>query len=96
MKRKKIPYGTKVPVRLTNQQRDLIRDHTFYPGDLLNLALAEGTGIRVELTLDDIEEIQGYVAAEANHCENLKLKKQLDALFQKFHGLQDSYDDQED
>jgi hypothetical protein len=96
MTRRKIPFGRKLPVHLSIGQRDLIRDHTFYPGDVLTLALADGKGIRLDLTLDDIEEIQGYVAAEANHCENPKLQKQLDALFEKFQGFLDSHDDQED
>ena len=96
MKRKKIPYGTKIPVHLSLRERDLIHDHTFYPGDVPALAFADGRGIKVELTLDDIEEIQGYVAAEANHCDDRKLQNQLYALFDKFQGFLDSYDDQED
>ena len=96
MKRKKIPYCSKIPVRLSMLQRDLIRNHTFYPGDHLKLALMDGKGVRLELTLGDIEDIQGYVAAEANHCEDPKLRKRLDALFEKFQVALDSYDDQED
>lgn len=32
--------------------------------------MVEGTGIRVELSLNEIEDIQGYVAAEANHTRS--------------------------
>lgn len=96
MKRKKIPYGTKIPVRLSLRQRDLICDHSLYPGDLLKIAVADGNGIRVDMALDDIEEIQGYVAAEANHCDDRKLQSQLDTLFKKLQTFLDSYDDQED
>jgi hypothetical protein len=96
MKRKKIPYGTKLSVGLSSRERDLVLNHTFYPGKRLHLALAEGEGIRVDLTRDDIEEIQGYVAAEANQCEGLELRKQLDNVFRKFQELLDAYDDQED
>ena len=95
MKRKKIPYGTKLPVRLSMSQRELIRDHTYYPGDAINLGLADGNRIRLDLTLDEIEDIQGYVAAEANHCENPILQRKFDALFEKFQGFLNSYDDQE-
>ena len=42
----------------------------------------DGKGIRVDLSLDAIEEIQGYVAAEANHTENKKLQKELQVLEQ--------------
>lgn len=55
--------STKLPVRLTMWERDLIRDETFCDPDFAKCAVVEGTGIRVELSLDEIEEIQGYVAA---------------------------------
>ena len=94
MKRKKIPYGTKLPVRLSLRERDLIREKTYCDPDFAKLALVDGAGIRVELSLDEIEEIQGYVAAEANHCGDKKLQKELDALFEKLQKFLDSYDDQ--
>ena len=96
MKRKKIPYGTRLPVKLSPRQRDLIVDHTFCDPDFANLARPEGKGIRVDLSLDDIEEIQGYVAAEANHCKDGTLQKELDSLFDKLQELLDTYDDQEE
>ena len=95
MNRKKIPYGTKLPVKLTLLERDLIRDKTFCDPDFAKLAIAEGEGIRVDMSLDDIEEIQGYVAAEANHTKNAKLRKELDRLFDKFQIFLDAYDDQD-
>ncbi len=49
----------------------------------------------MNLTLDDIEEIQGYVAAEANHTRDDKLQKRLYKLFDRFQKFPDSYDDQE-
>ncbi len=79
------------PVRFTIRERDLIRDHTFYNPDFARLAVAEGRGIRVDLSLDDIEEIQGYVAAEANHCQDRKLQKELDRLFDRLQMLLDKH-----
>ena len=96
MKQKKVPYGTKLPVRLTLRERDVIRDHTFYDPAFANLALADGAGIRVDLSLDDIEEMQGYVAAEANHCDDPNLENELDALFGKLQEFLESYDDQKE
>ncbi len=95
-KRKKIPYGTKLPVRLTSHERDLIRDQTFCDPDFARLAVVEGQAIRVDLSLDDIEEIQGYVAAEANHTKNKTLQKELDRLFGKLQIYLDTYDDQDE
>jgi hypothetical protein len=47
------------------------------------------------MSLDDIEEVQGYVAAEANHTKNKKLQRELDRLFDKLQVYLDSYDDQD-
>lgn len=94
MTRKRIPYGTKLPVTLTLRERDIIRDETFCDPNFAKCAVVEGTGIRVELSLDEIEEIQGYVAAEANHTTNTKRRKELDRLFTKLQDFLDTYDDQ--
>lgn len=89
-----IPSGTKLPIALTLRERDLIRDKTFCHPDFAKCAVVDGTGIRVELSLDEIEEIQGYIAAAANHTNNAKLRKELDRLFAKLQVFQDTYDDQ--
>lgn len=92
--RKTIPEGTKLPVTLTLRERDLIRDETYCDPDFAKCAVVDGGGIRVELSLDEIEEIQGYVAAEANHTKNSKLRKELNRLFDKLQVFLDTYDDQ--
>jgi hypothetical protein len=96
MKRKKIPYGTKLPVKLTLRERDLIRNETLCDPDFAKFSAVEGKGIKVDMSLDDIEEIQGYIAAEANHTENKKLQRDLDRLFDKLQVYLDSYDDQDE
>lgn len=94
MKRKKIPYGAPIPVKLSLHERDLIRDETLCNPDFAQFAVVDGTGLRLELSLDDIEEIQGYIAAEANHTEKKKLRIELDRLFNKLQVYLDTYDDQ--
>ncbi|HJP93949.1 MAG TPA: hypothetical protein VJ875_18470 [Pyrinomonadaceae bacterium] len=95
MTHNRIPYGTKLPVHFTQAQLDDIREYTFAP-EFAKHAIAEGKRLRVDLSLDDIEEIQGYVAAEANHTRNVQLRKRLDKLFLKFEKFLDTYDDQSD
>jgi hypothetical protein len=92
--RKTIPSGTKLPVTLTLRERDLIRDETFCDPGFAKCAVVDGAGIKVDLSLDEIEEIQGYVAATANHTKNAKLRKELDRLFAKFQEYLETYDDQ--
>lgn len=64
MNRKRIPSGTKLPVHLSQAELNDIRDHTFAP-EFAKHAIVEGKRLTLDLSLDDIEEIQGYVAAGA-------------------------------
>jgi hypothetical protein len=96
MKRKTIPYGTKLPVVLTLKERDLIRDKTFCDPHFGKMGVVEGKNIKIMMDLDDIEDVQGYIAAAANNTENKKLQKELDRIFDKFQDFLDTYDDQQD
>ncbi len=62
--------------------------------DFARFAAVEGSMIMVDLSLDEIEDIQGYVAAEANRTKNSKRWKELDRLFDKLQEYLDIYDDQ--
>jgi hypothetical protein len=93
MKKKNIRYETKLPLKLTLRKRDLIRSGTFLDPSFGKDAVINGKSITVDLSLDDIEEIQGYVAADANHTGNSKLQGELDRLFDKLQVLLDTYDD---
>jgi hypothetical protein len=94
MKRRRIPYATKVPVELTLDERDLILNETLCRPDFANHAVVGDRGIKVDLSLDDIEEIQGYIAAEANHTRSKRLQTNLDCLFEKLRVYLNTYDDQ--
>ncbi|MCK5685469.1 hypothetical protein KAJ27_15160 [bacterium] len=96
MKRKKIPYGTKMSVTITIRERDLIRDKTLYDPNFANVAVTSGDKIKVDLSLDDIDDLIGYIAAGANHAKNKKLQKELDKLFTKLQKILDKYDDQDE
>jgi hypothetical protein len=96
MNRKHIPYGTKLPVYFSQAELDDIRELTFVDTTLISHAVVELNRLKIELSLDDIEELQGYVAAEANHTRDAKLRKRLDKLFLRFQKYLDMYDDQSD
>jgi hypothetical protein len=96
VKTRQIRPDQKVPVTFTDRERALVIDHTFAGGELtepLEGARAKAGTYVVRYTLDDIEELLGYVAAEANHATNKKLKKELDALFARLQDAMQSYDD---
>lgn len=52
-----------------------------------------GKGLVGEYTLDDLEDILGYVAAEANHTGDKKLRRDLDTLYDRLLRTQRSFDD---
>jgi repressor LexA len=86
----------RVPVRLSPGQRDLILEHTFLDPDVeqrLRVAEAEGASIIARLTLDDIEELLGSVAAEANHSKDARLRKRLDMIYQRLRDVDEAYTD---
>ena len=93
--RQRIPEGTKLPVLLCTEEIADIQEHTFLDPDLVSGGIVQDDGsFRFDWSLDEIEEIQGYIAASANHCEDRKLGKRLDRIFSKFQGFLDSFDDQ--
>ena len=48
------------------------------------------------MSLDDIEELQGHVAAASNHTDTKQLQRRLDKVFEKLDRFLDDYDDQAD
>ena len=96
MARKKIPYGTKLPVVLTIKERNTVRDKTLGDPTFGNFGVVKGKNIRLMLSLDDIEDAQGYIAAEANNTKDKKFEKELDRIFDKLQVFLDQYADQQD
>src|SRR5438094_5156622 len=94
--RKKIKRGQKVAVGFKPRERELVLDHTFAGPELTSALrkarLVDGRHI-VRYTLADLEELLGFVAAEANHSTDKKLRKGLDALYARVRREMESYDD---
>lgn len=95
MKRKRIDEGEQIQVKMTVQDRELIREHTMADPDYADrLQEVPGRrGLTGEYTLEDLEDLLGYIAAEANHAEDAKLRRRLDRLHEKLYAVQRSYDD---
>ena len=73
-------------------------EHTFAGPELATpLRRAKLTSGRhvVRYTLDDLDELLGFVAAEANHSTDKRLRKELDALYLRVRREMESYDDGE-
>jgi hypothetical protein len=96
VKTRRIRPDERVPVTFTAQERILVLDHTFAGGEVIEPleAAREARGkCVVRYTLEDLDELLGYVAAEANHSKNKKLQAKLDALYDRLQAQMQSYDD---
>jgi hypothetical protein len=96
-KRIRIKPDEKVPLELNERERQLILEHTFADDELTNrLRIVPRKGERpvFRFTLDDLDELGGFVAAEGNHTKDKKLRKELDRLFDRIQTTLDSYTDE--
>lgn len=93
--RQKIKPEEKIDVRLTARDKQLLLEHTLGdPEYAKRLELIPGsTDLIGQYTLDDLEDLIGYIAAEANHTEEAELQQELDALYDRLYKIQRSYDD---
>lgn len=96
MKRIKIGEDEPVEVPFSVRERTLILDHTFADPkltDRLGKAIERRGKLHAPFTLYDIEELSGYVAAEANHTKDKRLQRELQGLFERLAALMEQYDD---
>jgi hypothetical protein len=97
--RKPIAVGEKVPLELNERERDLIMKHTFAGDNLtdrLRVVPRSGRRPSYRFDLDDLDELAGYVAAEANHAKDKKLEKELRRLYARIAEVLESYTDEPD
>jgi hypothetical protein len=88
-----------VPLELNERERALILTETFADESLtsrLRVVLKKGQRPVFRFTLDDLDELAGFVASEANHAKDKKLQKEWDQLFDRIQATLDGYTDQDD
>jgi len=94
--KKQIQPGEKVPFKLTATERKLVLDDLLCLDQEYEQIIRDTpTGKPTMLTLDDLEDFSGYIAAEANHCDDSKKQKKLDTVFEKIQSVMDRYKDEE-
>jgi len=97
VQRIRIAPGTTLPLALTARERELILSRSFAPDELtrrLRVIPPPGKPAIVRLTLDGLDELGGYVAAEANHAKDRKLQREWDKIFAKLSAILESYTDE--
>ena len=93
---KRVQPGERIPIRLTDRERKLILDHTFIGGDLerqIRVAAAHGPAVVIALDLDDLEELLGHVAAEANHSKDPSVAKHLSRVHERLSRIGETHAD---
>src|SRR5437016_6313960 len=98
-RRKRIKRGQREAFRLTRQERDLIVERTFVDAEIesrLRHAISSGSDLIVDLTLDDVDELAGHVAAGANHCSQSRVRRVLDAVYDRLANIEDAFTDEGD
>jgi hypothetical protein len=98
--RRRISPTDKVSLKLTDRQRALIIEHTFAPDYVIDSIRAEPVAVGdthppVAFTLDEWEVLHGDVAAEANHCDERNLRRELDRVCDCIQEILDTYTDQD-
>ena len=85
----------KIEVKFTAQERDLIVDHTFTGPDLtqrLQIAEIKGKHLIAKYSMYDLDELIGFIAAEANHTDDKKIEKKLDILFYRLSSILEKFE----
>ena len=94
--RKQIQPGETVPLKLTATERKLVLEDLMCLDEECEQIIRDTPlGKPVMMTLGDLDDFGGYIAAEANHCDDKKKEKKLDAVFEKVQQLLEKYTDEE-
>jgi len=94
--KKQIQPDEKVPLKLTATERKLVlEDLMCLDQEYEQIIRDTPSGKPMILTLDDLEDFSGYIAAEANHCDDRKMQKKLDTVLEKIQSVMDKYTDEE-
>lgn len=98
-KRKMIKPNDKLALLVRHSERRVLLDGALLPPDIekgVRLGEAQKDGTVARFTLDDLDELAGYVAAEANHSKDKKAQRELDRLFERIQALLDAHTDEDE
>lgn len=94
-RRERIQPDETVSLSLSKAERQSVLEQTFAPDALTDrLRVAMADQVEFHFTLDELEELHGYVAASANHADSSKLQKQLDRILLKIDRVLEAHADQ--
>ena len=88
----------KVALKITHAQADLILENDYIDQEVLDsLDFSEPHAgiVSLRCTLDALEEVQGYIAAESNHAKNKTLRRSLGELFNAIDSFKSEFIEEE-
>jgi NTP pyrophosphatase (non-canonical NTP hydrolase) len=93
--KKKIAINEEIPIKLTINDRNLLIDNSFIDDEqieLLQSATEQRGMITIHLTLDDLDDLLGYIAFHANHADDSKLEAAFDEMYDRLSEIESMYE----
>jgi len=96
MQRRRIPPDQRLGLKLSRADRDLLLDICIMDGDLEDrIRDAPARQRTVMFTLDELDALAGWVAAEANHTSDRRRENHLDEIYRRIVEIEEAYTDGE-
>ena len=94
VKKIRIEAKETVGLKLTPEERQMLLTSLIFTSKQLEnrLRLTIVGQQQVQLTLDDLDELAGCVAAEANHTKDRRLQRKLDRIFDRVERLMQMFE----
>jgi len=91
----KIRHGQAVKINFSQAERDLLEEHTLMDSDYMDRLQSSDSGKTWtgSYTLDDLEDMLGYLGEGEGHAEDKKIARRLGSLISRLNKELDSYDD---
>ena len=94
-RKRRIQADEKIGLKLTQAERHLLLHALLLPPKGVEQAVrATPPSEPLMLSLDELDDLAGHVAAAANHAEDTKLRSKLDRISRKIAGLLGRHTDQ--
>jgi hypothetical protein len=94
IRKKPIPSSSKLSIGFTERQRDLLMNHTLVRDSYWRRLRAKEGHRKLfgAFTMDELEDMLGFLAEGASHVETKRLQDQLDALSDKIEKIVERYE----
>lgn len=94
-KKRRIKPGEKVALEPTSAEREVLRGTIILDEDIESRIRVSVAGRQeIRFTLEELDELAGYVAAEANHAENRRRQRRLDRICEKVESLLGTFEEE--